>query len=123
MLCSRCKKRQAVVFITTMNGNEKKNEGLCLICAKKAGISQIDDYMKQMGITDEDLEEFAESFPPEGDSFEPGGSGTMPEFFSNLMNKFGGGPQKPREQADNPDTKTKQGGRQKNELRLPTAPT
>ncbi len=118
MLCSRCKKRQAVVFITTMNGNEKKNEGLCLICAKKAGISQIDDYMKQMGITDEDLEEFAESFPPEGDSFEPGGSGTMPEFFSNLMNKFGGGPQKPREQADNPDTKTKQGGRQKNELRF-----
>ena len=78
MICTNCKKRQAVVFITTMNGNEKKNEGLCLICARERGISQVDDYMKQMGITDEDLEAFSEQMMPEGDSFEPGGSNTMP---------------------------------------------
>ena len=90
MICSNCHKRPAVVFITTTNGSEKKNEGLCLICAKERGLPQIDEYMKQMGITDEDLEAFSESMNTDGDSFEPGGSGTMPNFFSNLMNKFGG---------------------------------
>ncbi len=71
-----------------MNGNEKKSEGLCLICAKEAGIAQVDEYMKQMGITDEDLEAFSESFSPDGDSFEPGGSGTLPNFVSNFFNRM-----------------------------------
>lgn len=91
MLCSRCKKRPAAVFITTMNGNEKKNEGLCLLCARQLGISQVDDYMKQMGISDEDLEAFSESMAgdADGDSFEMGGSGTMPNFISNFLGKMG----------------------------------
>ena len=72
MICSNCHKRPAVVFITTTNGSEKKNEGLCLICAKERGLPQIDEYMKQMGITDEDLEAFSESInaSPDGDSGE-----------------------------------------------------
>ena len=87
MLCSRCKKRPAAVFITTVNGNERKNEGLCLLCARKLGITQVDDYMKQMGLTDEDLEAFSESLTndADGDSFEMGGSGTIPNFISNFM--------------------------------------
>ncbi len=92
MICTRCKKRQAVVFITTMNGSEKKNEGLCLICARKAGISQVDDYMKQMGITDEDLESLCPEIDSDGDSFEPGGTGSIPNFISNFLNKFNGEP-------------------------------
>ena len=55
MLCSRCKKRPAVVLITAMQGNQKKNEGLCLVCAKELNIPQVDEYMKQMGITEEEL--------------------------------------------------------------------
>ena len=50
MMCTRCKKRPAVVFITQMNAKDpeiKRNEGLCLVCAKELGISQVDDYMKQ----------------------------------------------------------------------------
>ncbi len=92
MICSRCKKRPAAVFITTMNGNEKRNEGLCLICARELGISQVDEYMKQMGITDEDLESFAESMmtDADGDSFEMGGSNTMPNIISNILGKLGG---------------------------------
>ena len=108
MICTRCKKRPAAVFITTMQGNEKKNEGLCLICAKELGISQVDEYMKQMGITEEDLEALTEAFDQDGDSFEPGGSGTMPDFFSNLLGKFGGGApmgKKPAENAQNPEGK------------------
>ena len=57
MLCSRCKKRPAVVLITAMQGNQKKNEGLCLVCAKELNIPQVDEYMKQMGISDEELDQ------------------------------------------------------------------
>lgn len=94
MMCSRCNKRPAAVFITTMNGNEKKNEGLCLICAKQMGIPQVNEYMQQMGITDDDLEAFSEAMADDGDSFEMGGTGSMPGFISNLLGKFGGGESK-----------------------------
>lgn len=91
MMCTRCKKRPAVVFITSMNGQEKKNEGLCLVCAKELGISQVDDYMKSMGITDEDLEMLSDQLMDitDGDDFEPGGSPTMPNFLSNMLGQFG----------------------------------
>ena len=56
-LCSRCKKNVAVVFISRMNEkNEMVNEGLCLQCAAKLGLPQVEDMMKRMGITPEDLE-------------------------------------------------------------------
>lgn len=47
MLCSRCKKRQAVVFISTIQGNDKRDEGLCLICAKELGVPQVNDYLEK----------------------------------------------------------------------------
>ena len=56
-LCSKCKKNVAVVFISRMNEkNEKVNEGLCLKCAAQLGLPQVEDMMKRMGITPEDLE-------------------------------------------------------------------
>ncbi len=91
MICSRCKKRPAAVFITAMQGDEKKNEGLCLVCAKELGLPQVNEYMKQMGITDDDLEMFSEQLADigDGDSFEFGGSGTMPSFLSSLFGQSG----------------------------------
>ena len=55
-LCSKCKKNVAVVFLSRMDGGEMKNEGLCLKCAKELGIPQVDEMMKRMGISDEDLD-------------------------------------------------------------------
>ena len=55
-LCSRCKKNVAVVFISKLDGDKPINEGLCLKCAKDLGLPQVDDMMKRMGISDEDLE-------------------------------------------------------------------
>ena len=55
-LCSRCKKNVAVVFISKLEGDRTVNEGLCLKCAKEIGLPQVDDMMKRMGISDEDLE-------------------------------------------------------------------
>ena len=55
-LCSKCKKNVAVVFISKLDGDKPINEGLCLKCAKDLGLPQVDDMMKRMGISDEDLE-------------------------------------------------------------------
>lgn len=85
--CSRCKKRPAVVFITSMQGNQRKNEGLCMICAKQMNIPQVSDYMKQMGVTDEELEQLSDQMMElmDGDSFEMGGSGIMPNILQDMM--------------------------------------
>lgn len=87
MLCSRCKKRPAVVFITAMQGEKKQNDGLCLVCAKELHVPQIDEYMKQMGITDEELEQISNQMMDmmDGESFEMGGSGVIPQFLQSFM--------------------------------------
>lgn len=86
-MCSTCKKRPAVVFITSVQGNEKKNEGLCLSCARERKIPQVAEYMDRLGITDEELDQFSDQMMGmlDGDSFEMGGSGLMPEFITNMF--------------------------------------
>lgn len=100
LMCSRCKKRPAVVFISQMNTKDpqhKKNEGLCLVCAKELGISQVDDYMKAMGISDDDLEAMSNQLmeASDGDDFEPGGTNFLSNLFggdaANLFSNLAGG--------------------------------
>ncbi|MDO5124882.1 MAG: ATP-dependent Clp protease ATP-binding subunit [Ruminococcus sp.] len=93
MMCSKCGKRPAVVFVSQMNANNpdnKKSEGYCLVCARELGISQVDDYMKSMGISEDEIQAMADQLMEitDGEDFELGGSGTMPNFLSSL---FGGG--------------------------------
>ena len=104
-LCSRCKKNVAVVFISRMNEkNEMVNEGLCLKCAAQLGLPQVEEMMKRMGITPEDLEninsEMMQAFggaeemsdlPEDGgeDDEESGKTATFPflnRLFSNSSN-------------------------------------
>lgn len=61
MMCSRCKKRPAVMFISTMSGSERKSEGLCLNCAKELGLPQVNEYLQQMGISEEDFDSAVDS--------------------------------------------------------------
>ena len=107
-LCARCKKNVAVVFISRMNEkNEQVSEGLCLQCAAKLGLPQVEDMMKRMGITPEDLESLSgemmqafggaeelEDVPDDdgGDEDESGKTATFP-FLSRLF----GGNQTPAE--------------------------
>ena len=102
-LCTRCKKRVAVVFISKIEKGETVNEGLCLKCAKELGLPQVNDMMRRMGITDEDLDmisdemmqafggaESMEGLIPredEEDDSEDGKTATFP--FLNQL--FGGG--------------------------------
>ena len=55
-LCARCHKNMAVVFITKIENNQSKNEGLCLSCARELHIKPVDDIISRMGLTDEDIE-------------------------------------------------------------------
>ncbi len=69
-LCSKCKKRPAVVFISNPASPSSEPEGLCLMCAKELGIKPVDDMLKSMNVTDEDIEmmsnQFLEMMSPEG---------------------------------------------------------
>ena len=116
-LCSRCKKNVAVVFISRMNEkNEMVNEGLCLKCAAQLGLPQVEDMMKRMGITPEDLEninnEMMQAFGgaeemndlPDGedeDDEESGKTATFP-FLNRLFNNGSNPPaEQPRENGGN----------------------
>ncbi|MEG0663629.1 MAG: ATP-dependent Clp protease ATP-binding subunit, partial [Clostridia bacterium] len=93
MLCTKCKKRMAVVFMTRMEGEKTINEGLCLKCAKELGIKPVDDMMKQMGISDEELENMEEQLQEltSGENlegFDLGGAQTS-NFIQNFLGKLG----------------------------------
>jgi len=95
MVCSRCKKRPAVVFIARTEGDKTINDGYCLSCAKELNIGPVNDMLQKFGIGDEELEQMDEQLGAmmgelqdgeNEDGFDPGGAATFP-FFKNL---FGG---------------------------------
>ena len=105
-LCSKCKKNVAVVFISRLNEkNEQVNEGLCLKCAAQLGLPQVDEMMKRMGITPEDLdnisnemmqafggaEELPEAEDGDEDDEESGKTATFP-FLNRLFGNNGSNP-------------------------------
>ncbi len=122
------------MFVSTMSGSERKSEGLCLSCAKELGLPQVNEYLQQMGISEEDFDNACESiFGEEGilgddmlgmtfksdesdedddessdfeeDSlFERGGAGTMPNFLRNL---FGGSDSDSKKDEKSEDTSEK----------------
>ena len=58
-LCARCHKNVAVIFVTKIENGQTTSEGLCLKCAREMGMKPVDDIMKKMGISDDDLEGIA----------------------------------------------------------------
>lgn len=57
MLCCKCKKNMAVVFINKFENGQQVSEGYCLACARSMGIKPLDQMMSQLGINDADLDE------------------------------------------------------------------
>ena len=92
-MCARCKKRPATVYIMKLENGVQKQEGLCLQCAKELGIKPVNDFMKKMGISEEELENmekmFSEMLPmaQDGDA-EEGEEGPTIDF-SKLMRNAG----------------------------------
>ena len=93
IMCSKCKKRPAVVFISSMPDN--KNRGLCLACAQEENIPQISEYLNKLGVTKDEIENLSDQMMNmlDGDSFEMGGSGLIPDFMSNMFGFDGSKPQ------------------------------
>lgn len=89
MMCTRCHKRVAVVFITKLENGESKQEGLCIKCAKELGIKPVDDMLAQTGLDDETIERLngeMETMFENGDIVPGEVSGSAPLFnFSKLM--------------------------------------
>ncbi len=92
-LCSKCNKRPAVVFISDPAKANSGPQGLCLVCAKELGIKPIDDMLKKMNISDEDIEQMSEQFmdimalneeSDDEDAFALGTAPTFP-FLNNLF--------------------------------------
>ena len=119
-LCSKCKKNVAVVFISRMNEKgEPVNEGLCLKCAAQLSLPQVEDMMKRMGITPDDLEnlnsEMMQAFGgaeelgdvaqanEDGDEDEESGKTATFPFLNRL---FGGNNNPPAEKGETPQRET-----------------
>ncbi len=90
ILCSKCQKRPAVVFVSSLHGNEKKDMGYCLACAKQLQIPQISDYLKSAGIDDADLEEISDQMMDfmgndDDDPTTMGNINAIPGFLRNLF--------------------------------------
>ncbi len=92
MLCVKCKKRTAVVFVSRMDGSNPVNEGYCLKCAKDMGIPQVNEMIKGMGMSDEDIEQFSEEFDQmseqlglAGEELDSQTAPSLPSFFNRLL--------------------------------------
>jgi len=89
MLCVKCKKRMAVVFVARMENGTTKNEGYCLKCAKELGLAPVDDMLSKMGISAEEFDsissEMMEMMGEEGD-FSEGGAQPM-SLLGKMMGK------------------------------------
>ena len=129
-LCSKCKKRPAVVFLSDMTNPNAEPNGLCLVCAKEMGIKPVDDMLKKMNLTDEDIEQMSEQFmdlmalDDESDdaalndeTFDLGTAPAMPPFFSKLMGGFMGKDEKSSSPENEKDKKEEKGEKTKKKRR------
>ena len=90
MICCKCKKRPAVIFVSKIEGEKTSQEGYCIKCATELNIGPIKQMMQNMGITEDDLDAVSEQFSDmmeNMDDFQFGGAGTMP-FMQNMQNMF-----------------------------------
>ncbi len=94
MLCSRCNKNVAVIFVTKVEGDKHTNEGLCLSCAKNMGIAPIEQFVGQIGMDDNDIDAINQELNTMMEDLQ---NGNIPESFAvddevssplHLINKF-----------------------------------
>ena len=94
MVCIRCQKRPAIIFIQRMVDGQMKQEGYCLHCARELHIKPVDDLMKQFGMSDQDLDNMENRM--ESMMEELGDSNPL----SMMMNMTQGGEDAPDEDED-----------------------
>lgn len=113
MLCSKCKKNMAVVFITKIEGDKQINEGYCISCAKELGIQPIDNILKSMNIDDSQLDELNEGINEMQNMMENGEGDNPFAMFGNLMSGMPDSSSEEESAHDHVKTKTEEKRRQK----------
>ena len=116
-LCSKCKKRPAVVFLSDMTNPNAEPNGLCLVCAKEMGLKPVEDMLKKMNISDEDIEQMSEQFMDimslneeaddaelNDETFDLGTAPAMP-FLKNIFGNIGGEKTEAKEEKEQKDKK------------------
>ncbi|MCQ2486448.1 MAG: ATP-dependent Clp protease ATP-binding subunit [Clostridia bacterium] len=94
ILCSKCKENPAIVFVTRSNDPNAEPEGYCIKCAAELNIGPVNQMMKAMGVSPDDLDTLSDQvnamlgFNPD-DDFEEGGAPAMPDLQS-MLNNLGG---------------------------------
>ncbi|MBE7029762.1 MAG: ATP-dependent Clp protease ATP-binding subunit [Ruminococcaceae bacterium] len=87
MICCKCKKNMAVVFINKFENGKQVNEGYCLACAKTMGIKPLEQMMNQLGISDADLENLNSEMGDFLNEMGEGNSMTLPPNFDSSKNE------------------------------------
>ena len=83
MVCIRCKKRPAIIFIQRMENGQMKQEGYCLHCARELHIKPVEDMMKQLGMSEQDMDSMEDRM---NSMLEEMGPEAMSNPFAALMN-------------------------------------
>ena len=116
-LCIKCKKNMAVVFITKIENGNTMNEGYCLKCARSLGLPQIDQAVKQMGFSEEELDnlsdEMSSMFGQLDESAEDGDDMDSQTATFPLLNQLFGGAMPMKAKADAPTPKTEESEKEK----------
>ncbi len=112
-LCSKCGKRPAVVFVSDPQQKSGEPTGLCLVCAKEMGLKPVDDILKKMNISDEDIAGISEQMMEmmnmgEEDEMDDDLNGGAPSF-PFLNNIFGSAEEDKKDKND--DSKPKKNKR------------
>ncbi len=120
-LCARCKKNIAVVFITKVENGVAMNEGFCLKCARSLGIPQIDAAVKQMGFSEEDLDNlsdemssmFGQNEPDDGEEDEAESRTATFPMINQLFNQMNPGKHNMPAKKEEPAEEHTEGGKKK----------
>ncbi len=127
IMCTRCKKNPAVVFVSKIDGIDSKEEpvGYCIKCAMELNIGPVKQMMENMGISPDDVDVVSEQFNSlmgmgEDEDFEGGGAQEMPSL-ANLFGALGGLQKKDSDsetvETEEKDTKDEKGGKHKRRRR------
>ena len=108
VMCARCHKRVAVVFMTKLVNGKRINEGVCMKCAQEMGLplgNLLGDYMNKMGVSPEQLVEMEDGIADMLENGEADPEGGAPAI--DFQKLFGGMPSSEEQTGETPDAEGK----------------
>ncbi|MCH5196532.1 MAG: ATP-dependent Clp protease ATP-binding subunit [Oscillospiraceae bacterium] len=105
MMCSRCKTRPAVMFISTVSGGERKDEGLCLQCASELNLPQMKEFLNKWGINEDDVKDALDTVFDENGQLNTNAFSQLFDMKDDNGEELGEGFEMPEFEEENPEEK------------------